>query len=597
MTRKDMVLSRPIDMADDSPIVADEYLLPPTNFVSIDCPDWINLSNQNENQNENQIMDGHGMSLPSVLQGEAMNSFVSVANFSQPVNCETVKDLSVGSSYPINGAPQIQNDFLRERTPLSAVSLAYLLAARNGAYENPEKFEASAATLPYSTQVTRGLGSNSYSDIFNPSCGSLANHEFSVLPVDMSRKCDFDKSNAPTEIMGTVMGRTAGSQPFQLPGNINPGVWFSAERASSSSSSPSGSSRFSNELSLSLTTTPPQVACGTSIQDQFSELSCSGVTSNPFRERAFGLEQAPCTGNKNLSLNFDSYKPVQLSQFLSGSRYLAVMQEILSQIAKYSLENLNSISYPTNLTDDGEHSPFSLSCSAGTGRGLAVLGADPFPYGAHRTINRVDAETKRKHLLALLQAVDDRYSQCLDELHMVVSAFHAVTELHHPTSIHTHFALQTVSFLYKNLRERISTFILAMGEQYSSSSSSTRSAREEKSFEASFIQKQWTLQQLRKKDHQLWRPQRGLPERSVSVLRAWMFQNFLHPYPKDTEKHLLAVKSGLTRSQVSNWFINARVRLWKPMIEEMYAEMNRRNHNHNHHQNEEEMNGCRNQWC
>lgn len=28
--------------------------------------------------------------------------------------------------------------------------------------------------------------------------------------------------------------------------------------------------------------------------------------------------------------------------------------------------------------------------------------------------------------------------------------------------------------------------------------------------------------------------------------------------------------------QVSNWFINARVRLWKPMIEEMYLEMNRR---------------------
>lgn len=26
-----------------------------------------------------------------------------------------------------------------------------------------------------------------------------------------------------------------------------------------------------------------------------------------------------------------------------------------------------------------------------------------------------------------------------------------------------------------------------------------------------------------------WRPQRGLPERSVSVLRAWLFEHFLHP--------------------------------------------------------------------
>nr|CAB3469203.1 unnamed protein product [Digitaria exilis] len=27
-----------------------------------------------------------------------------------------------------------------------------------------------------------------------------------------------------------------------------------------------------------------------------------------------------------------------------------------------------------------------------------------------------------------------------------------------------------------------------------------------------------------------WRPQRGLPERAVAVLRAWLFDHFLHPY-------------------------------------------------------------------
>ena len=70
-------------------------------------------------------------------------------------------------------------------------------------------------------------------------------------------------------------------------------------------------------------------------------------------------------------------------------------------------------------------------------------------------------------------------------------------------------------------------------------------------------------------------------------------------YPKDSDKHMLAKQTGLTRSQVrarilgflclclqimgtlnqsfvimqvSNWFINARVRLWKPMVEEMYME-------------------------
>ncbi|URD73066.1 Homeobox domain containing protein [Musa troglodytarum] len=47
-----------------------------------------------------------------------------------------------------------------------------------------------------------------------------------------------------------------------------------------------------------------------------------------------------------------------------------------------------------------------------------------------------------------------------------------------------------------------------------------------------------------------WRPQRGLPESSVSILRAWLFEHFLHPYPKDSEKLVLARRTGLTRSQI-----------------------------------------------
>lgn len=68
----------------------------------------------------------------------------------------------------------------------------------------------------------------------------------------------------------------------------------------------------------------------------------------------------------------------------------------------------------------------------------------------------------------------------------------------------------------------------------------------------------------------VWRPQRGLPEHAVGVLKAWLFEHFLHPYPTDNDKQLLAKQTGLTRNQVSNWFINARVRLWKPMVEEIH---------------------------
>ncbi|KAI9113487.1 hypothetical protein K1719_015414 [Acacia pycnantha] len=66
----------------------------------------------------------------------------------------------------------------------------------------------------------------------------------------------------------------------------------------------------------------------------------------------------------------------------------------------------------------------------------------------------------------------------------------------------------------------------------------------------------------------------SIPQKGKRCLRA------LHPfipcnskrYPSDADKHLLARQTGLSRNQVSNWFINARVRLWKPMIEEMYQQ-------------------------
>ncbi|CAI0411143.1 unnamed protein product [Linum tenue] len=67
----------------------------------------------------------------------------------------------------------------------------------------------------------------------------------------------------------------------------------------------------------------------------------------------------------------------------------------------------------------------------------------------------------------------------------------------------------------------------------------------------------------------VWRSQRGLPDHAVALLKSWLFEHFLHPYPTDSEKQILAQQTGLSRTQVSNWFINARVRVWKPMVEEI----------------------------
>ncbi|XVE97663.1 hypothetical protein REPUB_Repub03eG0038200 [Reevesia pubescens] len=455
------------------------------------------------------------------------------------------------------------------RTPISSTP-----PARYGLQESlntivapsiyPQEFKANS-----STECSDGINSTmvtSLNCVFNEAFGN------------MNSKWDFEKFPAPLELVGKTPLKTA-FQPYASVGCPDPNGWIASNVANMSMNYPCGSSKYSNELSLSLTTSLPAVIGGNNIPDQSSEINCPGANRCCLNTTRLGSEQMSCNA-KELSLSYGSHGPVQVSELISGSRYLHAVQEILAQIASYSLENLDQMSIGAGATI-----PFSSSCLAE--RGMALMDPNELPDIDGNSEVQLEAEVRKRkvearktQLLTLLQVVDDRYSQCLDEIHTVISAFHAATELN--PQVHASFALHTISFLYKNLRERISNQILSMGSIFDSGC--TRGM--EKSFQNSFIQEQWALQQLKKKD-QLWRPQRGLPEKSVSVLRAWMFQNFLHPYPKDAEKHLLAIKSGLTRSQVSNWFINARVRLWKPMIEEMYSEMNRRKAR----QNEEGTNG------
>ncbi|KAK4401215.1 Homeobox protein A [Sesamum angolense] len=335
-----------------------------------------------------------------------------------------------------------------------------------------------------------------------------------------------------------------------------------------------GSSRFSNELSLSLATSEPSVVHGSSILEQCSE-SSSGLTSYLLHNTHVLSEHASHSGS-DISLSFGSYKPLHLSPLLSGSRFVHAMQEILAEIAGYALENIEQTSYSGNRIGDGVNVSFSSSLD----------GENTFMY-QNNILQERTAESKKKHLLALLQVVDERYNRCLDEIHTVTSAFHAVTEL--DPNLHGRFALPMISFMYKNLRERISSHVLAVGAHISKGE-----ATEETSLETCFIHKQWALQQLCKRDHQFWRPQRGLPERSVSVLRAWMFQNFLHPderfkfqVPERCREALACFEERTDKESGVELVYKRSCSSMKPMIEEMYAEMNRRKG----HRNDEETGG------
>ncbi|GJJ77033.1 hypothetical protein EMPS_09392 [Entomortierella parvispora] len=69
------------------------------------------------------------------------------------------------------------------------------------------------------------------------------------------------------------------------------------------------------------------------------------------------------------------------------------------------------------------------------------------------------------------------------------------------------------------------------------------------------------------------RKRRGnLPKSVTAVLKAWLVQNAIHPYPTEDQKQQLSEATNLSLNQISNWFINARRRILQPILVQAAAE-------------------------
>ncbi|KAI0491897.1 hypothetical protein KFK09_026159 [Dendrobium nobile] len=347
-------------------------------------------------------------------------------------------------------------------------------------------------------------------------------------------------------------------------------------------SSEQGTLSFDNELSLRLGSSHPSVLNLPNVNGLYIDESYSDITQVMSSSGSGG-------GSKDIdkmhNFTHENYLFENVQKFpSSGSsrvpldlRYLHAIQEILAELTSNAVEDVEEID--DSLADLVSEANMSSS-SGSIVKGFRETGFNVLPFCSVENEYEQDMDCQPQkqqsnstkfELINMLAMVDQRFNQFLDQIQNVVSSFNAKAAL--GSNLPAKFALTTISNFYKNIRNTIADQIVSNGREPSSECMQ----EEERNFESSFIQRQWDLQQLKQRDQPSWRPQRGLPEKSVSVLRAWMFQNFLHPYPKDNEKQLLALRSGLTRNQVSNWFINARVRLWKPMIEEMYTEIHKKN--------------------
>ncbi|KAL5713353.1 hypothetical protein ACHQM5_015437 [Ranunculus cassubicifolius] len=278
---------------------------------------------------------------------------------------------------------------------------------------------------------------------------------------------------------------------------------------------------------------------------------------------------------REIGLNYTNPNRLSgLSSIIPTSKYLKVAQQLLDEVVdvrkalKSDTKKQQNFSFSCKVSKDSDEKPMKDSTLQNS------EGSKTDPAGELSPANSQDLQNKITELLSMLDEVDRRYKQYYQHMRIVASYFDSIAGSG-ASKPYTTLALQTISRHFRCVRDAINGHIKvirsSLGEQETPGNTKEVGISRLRFVEQK-LRQQKALHQLGMIQQHAWRPQRGLPETSVTVLRAWLFEHFLHPYPKDADKIVLARQTGLTRGQVSNWFINARVRLWKPMIEDMYKE-------------------------
>ncbi|KAL4369552.1 hypothetical protein GQ457_05G006720 [Hibiscus cannabinus] len=285
------------------------------------------------------------------------------------------------------------------------------------------------------------------------------------------------------------------------------------------------------------------------------------------------------------------FGPSLMVNALRNSKYAKAAQELLEEFCSVGRGQLKNKFGRNNTNPNSNPGSNGGGCGGGSGGGSSST-KDPLPISA---ADRNEHQRRKVKLLSMLDEVDRRYNHYCEQMQTVVNSFDLVMGFGAAVP-YTALAKKAMSRHFKCLKDAILAQLQhsceVLGEKDAAGNSGiTKGETPRLKILEQSLRQQRAFQQMGLMEQDVWRPQRGLPERSVNILRAWLFEHFLHPYPSDADKLLLSRQTGLSKNQVSNWFINARVRLWKPMVEDMYQqeikeedEDNNESHNSNNAQ-------------
>ncbi|KAG8363007.1 hypothetical protein BUALT_BualtUnG0014400 [Buddleja alternifolia] len=304
------------------------------------------------------------------------------------------------------------------------------------------------------------------------------------------------------------------------------------------------------------------------------ELYFHGASNNPYGLRdhgSYNQQVFRLSDHHENQVHFGFLESSRNTNILRSSRYLRAAQELLGEICYIGRGQLKNQRFKNQ-----EKNPNSILGGGGGGGG-----EDSSSSKNHLNLSpaeRAEYQRRKIKLLTMLDEVDARYRRYCEQMQAMVNSFDLIMG-NEAAGGYTGLAQKAMSRHFRCIKDAIvgelKVACEGLGEKDGVISGIGGLTKGEtprlKAVEQKYRQRK-ALEHMGMMDPETWRPQRGLPERSVNILRAWLFEHFLHPYPSEADKHLLSRQTGLSKNQVSNWFINARVRLWKPMVEEMYQQ-------------------------
>ncbi|KAI3460283.1 hypothetical protein Pfo_016946 [Paulownia fortunei] len=297
-----------------------------------------------------------------------------------------------------------------------------------------------------------------------------------------------------------------------------------------------------------------------------------GTSSSPYGLEDLGSNQLlfhppRLVSDHENQVHFGYVESARSTNFMRNSRYLRPAQELLEEFCCVGRGQLKNQKFKNQ---DRNPNPVS-------DRGWVAVGPssskDHYPLSPSE---KTEHQRRKIKLLSMLDEVDARYLRYCEQMQAMVNSFDSIVG-QGASAPYTGLAQKAMSRHFRCMKDaivgelKLSCEVLGEKDVTGGSGLTKGETPRLKLLEQKYRQ-QKALQHMGMLDPESWRPQRGLPERSVNTLRAWLFEHFLHPYPSEADKHLLSRQTGLSKNQVSNWFINARVRLWKPMVEEMYQQ-------------------------